>query len=138
LFRLNKKNSSSNISQHVTKYHSDLVAELDPKLDGKPPAQQNMLQFALYSGVQLEECHRAVAQFCVREGGRPLDLVRKEPFKVMAQKLSGKRYPGVSPDTIRRHINEMDEQLRGYIIADDLEAMVPGSMTIIFDGWSSE
>lgn len=138
LFKLNKENSSSNVTQHINRYHGDLAAALDPDEAGKSQGQLTMVQFAKYSGVKLEECHRSVAQFCVREGGRPFELVRKDPFRVMASALSGNRYPGVSTDTIRRHIDEMDEQLRGYIIAEEMKDMLAGSVTIIFDGWSSE
>lgn len=136
---LNKTGSSSNITQHFKTYHTDVLAHLDPENSESPLAgQQKLARYAQFSGVKREECHRAVAQFLVRDVGRPFELVRRDPFKVMAAKLSEGKYPGVSPDTIRRHIDEMDEQLRDMILKNDMQDILDGTMTIVLDGWSSE
>jgi hypothetical protein len=129
--------SSSNASTHCKNYHAQLFTTLDPDYDGEEDPQRKLTQYATYKGRKMEECHRAVTAFCLRGGGHAFELVRGEPFKHLIATLSDNKYQGIATETLRRHIDEMEEQLRD-ITNKKLSNAVPGTMTLILDGWSSE
>lgn len=97
---------------------------------------QALDSFASYSGRKLQECHRAAAGLCVRDG-RAFNMIGTPAFKHYNMTVSSRRYPGTSVDMIKKHIDAMYEKMVRIINTEDMSDRLPSSMIIAFDAWTS-